>query len=1410
MMNLELKQSTELQNSHQLDMLVHAGLEHAKTILAVESLKKDLGDSISSIADNFADGTKDKNINKKQYTKWMYVKDKSGKVCGRYRIRLEDEAAKVNISKARLLKDGKGTSWDTSEINLPRALGLPTKFAKKIIRYRYGPNWMPGGRHDDDHNNIVLIADGIDNDADGKVDEADEGINDSREYVADNLKGDDRKFTTMSEALGLLLKSKKPLALNIQKAIQSDIPRRATVYSYDKTGSSTLQNEKPSDINCMTARECRNRIIAANKKNLFEANSKKRTQLAANIVDYRDENHVLSTLGSTYGVEAVCFNEVMANDESYTINPELGALPGGDPGVHYTGEDPWDERWKSRYGSVDGGRLIYRVDLFYNCVPDDPLMPYTEFYYNLDPRKGWRVKNNDPNTGDLNINKRKITFSKYPGEFGNRLSIEPYPYTKGASYKPPESLPGRDKGKRYLDWPRKNANALVFGSKNDYEKSYEDTMDVLKKIGQSAGTKPDFPDGYFKNSLAMIYGWMKDDKTNPKVIGCFKIIDGDEDFITFESKDEHDKTKTFEEQLAAAGMTEGDYDLSVTINSWGNRSPFAMVPEANVTYLMRSRQPKAGQYFQVIIGRPPQGRWVSASSYPKKLGVSGKVSGGFTEDKRNLNRRWLYKEGKPIRTKQGGWIDIMLTSDPGISRENKNRQWIGYFRMVAPEVSEMYNASATPVSLANWRIICNTGSTATEIGRIKSTTCYDKKLRKTIVDNNPVVHPGDHFYLVNNTELFDYWYGSGNGKWGGGPKEAIPVFQMDEENWGITYKIKSARYVLPHTEGAKSRAGVSIILEEQNLDKETFNLETIKFIDRKNAENIHSWNNIFAPVISEDIRTENEVFIAPIGDSISEIVGTSVMVLGLPHAGGIVSLTLKNEYEQICARTVDYGKVDALEIGRSCEKIDPTKDTWVKRRESTIGGYKKKALNLAMKTRRDEKFFIKNGPYCSVGEMMHVTTGGDFERLGGGGNISKSATALGALAGVMCSSYVRLESCAGNVSRTGWQKASDEVESSTKSTVACKNGGWKVDQWKGQTLRFLTGKLRGEKFPIIGNTKNIISVGDKRSVDPTYSVPDRLSLSPAKGDKFCLGPGYASAFCFTKTGGEEGEWTWKNALPNVSQASRLTVSKANKKNRVPEGRGMLNLYIHGLSDAIDTTEFFEENNNASLNVEVWNWKTQKFDKLKKRGRYGKQDSFNAGKINPEHISDSGDFRLKLIAYDVAEKNLENKHKKGEPKLDYGGRQTGIAWFNYAVITPVPVSGRVNINTASARMLASLPGINGKLAKNIEAGINTEGKNKLKPYNSIGDVFKVRGMTPEIFERCANILTVESSIFTVEVEAETFKISPTLKGVSEGRGMLSRRPNIEEIAGVRKKRFVIELDKTDDGYASITELEQYSP
>ncbi|MCK5851499.1 helix-hairpin-helix domain-containing protein, partial [bacterium] len=385
---------------------------------------------------------------------------------------------------------------------------------------------------------------------------------------------------------------------------------------------------------------------------------------------------------------------------------------------------------------------------------------------------------------------------------------------------------------------------------------------------------------------------------------------------------------------------------------------------------------------------------------------------------------------------------------------------------------------------------------------------------------------------------------------------------------------------------------------------------------------------------------------------------------------------------------------------------------------------------------------------------------------------------LSALSKYMCSSQIRLESCLGNVTRVGWNQAYGEVAGSSLSSVRSKKGEWENNKWVGHTLRFLTGSLRGEKYPIISNSKNTLMLAEKNSKYIPRSSPNRKTLKPNTGNKFSIGPGYSTPMCYTRKSGESAVWTWKNVIPYP---------------------GIYNLYIHGLNDAIDTTEFLEENNNASLDVELWNYKTKEFDMLKKRGKYGKQDSFNAGKVKPENISDDGSVKIQLTAHNVIERNTDDI--TGKILVGSGGKQTGIAWFNYAVVTSVPVPGRVNINTASERLLSSLPGIDKKLAKNIVEGIDRNGKKDLKPYENLGGLFKVKGMTPDIFERCVNILCLDSSAFTVDVEAQILK--PIL--MEERR---PRRPNSENIIATRKKRFVIEVDSKTDGYIDINEKERY--
>ena len=1376
LMNIENKQSKVHIDSQQLDLLIDSGLEYVKATITANEGNSDT--RISSIY----------NMTKSPgYSKWIIMKDTTGKVIGRYRIRIEDEAGKVNVQKAFLLKNSKGTGWDTGEINLSSALNVSSKTAKKLIDYRYGKNKLPGGRGDDDQNNLILMADGIDNNANGIIDEDDEGINDPKEYNAEHLNGDDRKFSSMSELINVLIGDKKT-SLNINSKMMSEIPRRATIYSCDMPGSPTLQNKIPSDINCVTTRECRKLLIKANADLPFEPNATKQMQLAANIADYRDENHVLSTLGSTYGVEAICFNEVLANDESATLSTVDARFP-----INF---GSGDKHWIDDFGMVDNKRCAYSPDLFFGAIPGSPApseLAGSKRFQVLDPRKAWHVKKDlsHSNKGKLKAvggNSFKIYWPDAIGEKGDKIDPRIYMDSGDPTLKKvPERIQPQKFGESYLLWPSKN-KVTERPTRHQLTEVMNDTLKVLRKFGMVKGKRPKMEKNYFKNSLAQVYVWPKDSRSkNNKNIGCFKITKSDADSITFENVNNFAKElglnnttysfKTKMKEYFGAGWIT-NYNLSITISSWCNsHNAIAWEPKANQTFLFRSRRPRAGKYFKVIIGRPafhPNYGEGSLDGYPDFLGVSGEIGGPFSEDKHFEKRMWKYNDGIPIKTIDGGWMKLLVTSsDKGISRKDKKGQMLGYIRFLAPEVVEMYNASATPVSLANWRVICNTGTLATQIGRIRRTSYYDQKLRRQITDNNPVVQPKGHFYLVNDTAVFDSWYGNADNKWGSKADEQVPVFQMDEENWGVSYKVQNSK---------RGYNGITVTLKDFNFDaREIFKNETVKFLDPDHADDPESWNNVFIYVSNQGIPKpgKDQFFMWAFGIT-EKLKGANLMILGLPASGGIVSLTLKNEYDQVCARTVDYGKVKPEELGVTTEKIDPTKNTWVKRQKGSIGGTENEAKNQAMRMHGDNKFFIKNGPFCGIGEARNVSTGNNFERLGGSGDISKGINSLDALSKYMMSSHIRLESCLGDVTRTGWNQAYDEVANSSLRSVYAKTGGWKMNKWTGHTLRFLTGPLRGEKYPILSNSKKTLQLSEKTSKDIPRSVPNRKALKPNTGDKFSIGSGYATPMCYTRKSGESGVWEWKSAILYP---------------------GTYDLYIYGLNDAIDTTEFLEENNNASVDVELWNYKNNEFDMLKKRGKYGKNDSFNAGKIKPENISQNGNVKLRLTSHDVVERNT--KDMTGKTMVGTGGKQTGIAWFNYAVVTPVPVPGRVNINTASERLLESLPGIDSKLAKNIFEGRDRNDKKILKPYKNLGDVLKVKNMSLDTFERCVNILSLDSTFFTVQIEAQLLKDKPQLTDKSHQQKL---KP---DVVASRTKRFVISAYGNDNDHLKFVEFENNS-
>ena len=203
------------------------------------------------------------------------------------------------------------------------------------------------------------------------------------------------------------------------------------------------------------------------------------------------------------------------------------------------------------------------------------------------------------------------------------------------------------------------------------------------------------------------------------------------------------------------------------------------------------------------------------------------------------------------------------------------------------------------------------------------------------------------------------------------------------------------------------------------------------------------------------------------------------------------------------------------------------------------------------------------------------------------------------------------------------------------------------------------------------------------------------------------------------------------------------------------------LYLFGLNDSIKTTEFFEENRNAVMEVAVFNYKTKKFDSLPLRRKvtalndnpynivpqsnrlqYDKSDSIYCGVITPDHISFNGALKLRLIPHNLSDQDC-----------------SGFAWFDYVYLTPGFTSGKININTASERVLRALNDVTPEIAKNIRFGKPAGSKSSsLKPYKNITDILDIDGITPAIFGKIANQITVRSDQFRISVIAQALNDS----------------------------------------------------
>ena len=1140
--------------------------------------------------------------------RWIYVKNVDGEVVGRYAVLVEDEAAKINVNAAAALSpkmqnQGVGTFeimlTDGSRAGLP----ISRARARQLLEYRYGRDKQPGqAKRDDNLTESLHALDEIDNDADGTFDEAAEGIDEPDEFLAIRPMWDDRNFSSISEMCDQF--SDKPLSTVARRIMR----KYGTVYSRNRdTFWDPIEKnwQKKVNLNVADRTQLHRVLRRANEEIPFEPSSKSLRNLVANIIDYRDENHVLSTMGSDYGVESVCFNEIMANEGSMSFQTDWGQ--------GYIAYDPWyfspcrntyyeNFGWSVQSFVKSGENYTLRMKEPQNKM--HPQYPFYKMDLPWEPNfwKGAEVgmKNSGGTVYEFNVvssaggNNRELTISAKNGAAST--------------------------------W----ANALTGGVNNVYCKIQTKWQNLIKTGGKEASIKWYFPT----------------------------------------------TKRTQHPEYYYRG-----YLVSSTVT------------------------PDEGQ----MAGKPENKG--STKSYITEMDVDGDTRKYSPTQWDQL--KYIYKGGQAMRANEYGYMPILATS----SRKCQDHDY-RYFNMIVfaffsrPDIVELINVSDQSISLRNWQVVVNTGVEALTLDSINTAKLYSRERNGTYEDPNPVIKPNGYFYLTNNREIFDLEHANGDGKYGSGAGEQIPVYELTEKRWGITYPIVE---VIPPYQ---------IKVDGSDWKDDILKNELMMILSERESEKYNPPDGLILTIRtnSRNVLAKGRGFQF---QTLGVEAGDRVMIFGLPRKGGFVSFTLKNEYGQIAARTTTYGTVEEEELGYSTEKDDPTHYTWIKNPKPTIGGTPRKAKNSVTYQSPFARPHIKNNRYTSSGELLKVRRADDWENVGAS-NKRKATQALKAFSKYFTISGIRLDAEETDAHISGWKAAFGTVRNSNGNSIEAANVVWQPGIWSGQKLTVLSGALSGEQFAITNSTRNSLTVAG-------YSTVKRASLRLRPGDTFSVGPGYSTSLYYTRKSDEAGIWEWEN------------------KNLEPMPYA---LYLFGLNDSIKTTEFLEENWNAEIDAGIFNFNTREYDLLpleksmgshssfsavkgSTRMKYDKSDGLYCGTIKPEHISSKGGIRLKLTPHNLEQQDC-----------------SGFAWFDYAYLAPVGTEGKININTAIERVLGSLKNITPKLAQNIARGLNRAGKSVLKPYRDESALLDVAGITPDIYKDICNLITIRSDQFRVVAIAQT--------------------------------------------------------
>ncbi|MCK5655840.1 MAG: hypothetical protein KAI03_06090 [Candidatus Aureabacteria bacterium] len=242
-MSIEAKLANNYRYELETELLTRSALEYAVEILRYDLLE-DMADAADTTSapytlfdyhtedwvEAFAGGDVNLNSDSIEDSKWINIEspwgDREGLI-GRFAIYISDEASKVNLNVAGTGNQNQG--WSTNEIDMRLVPSMPGK-ETDVYNYKLGAGNLPGlSATDDNYSNDILMNDFVDNDADGSVDEANEGIDDPREYIFESPQGNDTRWVAIEQLQQIS---------GVGAATIDDWKKDATLWSWDHDISS--------------------------------------------------------------------------------------------------------------------------------------------------------------------------------------------------------------------------------------------------------------------------------------------------------------------------------------------------------------------------------------------------------------------------------------------------------------------------------------------------------------------------------------------------------------------------------------------------------------------------------------------------------------------------------------------------------------------------------------------------------------------------------------------------------------------------------------------------------------------------------------------------------------------------------------------------------------------------------------------------------------------------------------------------------------------------------------------------------------------------------------------------------------------------------------------------------------------